>query len=233
MGAQIHDWTTRSEETFRVNPISLQQTLQRLTPRLVFLCNPNNPTGTYLAVEAIAAWATALPQTLFVVDEAYLPFASGAASVLTIRRANLLVLRSMTKAHALAGVRLGYAVGHAAVIGPLVQVRPPWNVNAIAQAVGIVALQDQAHVEHSLARLARAKEILLQELGALPLTVMPSCTHFMLLRVGEATACRMALLEQGLLVRDCTSFGLPAYIRIATRRPEENARLVAALAQVR
>jgi histidinol-phosphate aminotransferase len=233
MGARIHDWTTRPEETFRVDPTALLQTIQRLTPRLVFLCNPNNPTGTYLAMETIATWATALPQTLFVIDEAYLPFASGAASILTTRRDNLLVLRSMTKAHALAGVRLGYAVGHAAVINALARVCPPWNVNAIAQAVGLVALQDQAHVEQSLARLAQAKEILLQELRALHLTVMPSCTHFMLLRVGAATACRRTLLEQGILVRDCTSFGLPEYIRVATRRPQENAQLVAALARVR
>jgi L-threonine-O-3-phosphate decarboxylase len=233
MGAQIHDCTALAAEAFQMQPTVVQQTLQRLTPRVVFVCNPNNPTGTYLPVNTIVAWAEALPQTLFVVDEAYLPFAPGATSVLTTPRPNLLVLRSMTKAQALAGVRLGYAVGPAEVIRALTLVHPPWNVNALAQAAGIVALQDQAHLTDALTRLAQARETLLQELHALGLAVVPSCTHFFLLRVGEATAWRTALLQHGILVRDCTSFGLPEYIRIATRRPEENARLLAALAQVR
>ena len=77
MGAQIHDCTAQPAEAFQINPTVVQQTLQRLMPRVVFLCNPNNPTGTYLAVDTIAAWAEALPRTLFVVDEAYLPFAAG------------------------------------------------------------------------------------------------------------------------------------------------------------
>jgi L-threonine-O-3-phosphate decarboxylase len=233
MGAQIHDCTAQAAEAFQVDPAAVQQTLQRLMPRVVFLCNPNNPTGTYVAVETIAAWAEALPRTLFVVDEAYLPFAAGATSVLTTPRDNLLVLRSMTKAQALAGVRLGYAVGHPEVMRALALVRPPWNVNALAQAAGIAALQDQAHVVRSLAQLAHARETLLQDMRALGVALVPSCTHFFLLRVGEATACRRALLQHGILVRDCTSFGLPEYVRVATRRPEENARLLTALAQVR
>jgi L-threonine-O-3-phosphate decarboxylase len=233
MGAQLHSWTAQAEETFRINPEAVLQTTQRLAPRLVFLCNPNNPTGTYLGVDTIVAWAVALPQTLFIVDEAYLPFAPGAASVIGTRCANLLVLRSMTKAQALAGVRLGYAVGHPEVIRALALVRPPWNVNALAQAAGIAALHDQAHVAHTLAQLAGAKEMLLQELRASGLAAVPSCTHFFLLHVGEAAACRKALLQYGILVRDCTSFGLPEYIRVATRRGQENARLLAALARVR
>jgi histidinol-phosphate aminotransferase len=233
MGAQIHVWIAQAEEAFQINPAVVQQTLQRLMPRVVFLCNPNNPTGTSLAVEAIAAWTEALPRTLFVVDEAYLPFAAGVASVLTTPRDNLVVLRSMTKAQALAGVRLGYAVGHPEVMRALALVRPPWNVNALAQAAGLAALQDQAHVVHSLAQLAQARDALRQEIRALGVEAVPSCTHFFLLRVGEAMAYRRALLQHGILVRDCTSFGLPDYIRVATRRPEENARLLAALTQVR
>jgi L-threonine-O-3-phosphate decarboxylase len=233
MGARLYTWTAQVEEAFRIDPAAVLHTMQRLTPRLVFVCNPNNPTGTYLGVDTIMAWAAALPQTLFLIDEAYLPFATGAASVIGIRCANLLVLRSMTKAQALAGVRLGYAVAHPEVIRALALVRPPWNVNALAQAAGIAALHDQAHVVHTLAQLASAKEALLQGLRASGLAVVPSCTHFFLLHVGDATACRQALLQHGIVVRDCTSFGLPEYIRVATRRAPENARLLAALAQVR
>jgi histidinol-phosphate/aromatic aminotransferase/cobyric acid decarboxylase-like protein len=188
--------------------------------------------GIYLSVDIIAAWAEVLPQTLFIVDEAYLPFVSGASSVLGRQMANILVLRSMTKAHGLAGVRLGYAVGHPEVIGVVARARPPWNVNALAQAAGLAVLQDQAHLSQSLVQLAQAKFSLVQRLQALDLAPVPSTTHFFLLKVAAATGLRRALLGHGILVRDCTSFGLPQYIRIATRRPEENARLVAALARV-
>jgi histidinol-phosphate aminotransferase len=232
MGAQMHFWSARPEEEFKVEPEEVLQTMQRLQPRLVFVCNPNNPTGTLLAVETIATWAKALPQALFVVDEAYLPFAAGAPSALTTQAANLLVLRSMTKAHALAGVRLGYAIGHAEIIRALAAVCPPWNVNALAQAAGLAALADQTHLQQSLTQLAHAKATLVQGLHALGLAPLPSTTHFFLLKVGQATAFRQALLRYGILVRDCTSFGLAQYIRVATRRPEENARLLAALQKV-
>lgn len=232
MGAQPQFWTALPEEAFAIRPASILQSLQALKPRLMFLCNPNNPTGTYLAPDAIATWARTLPQTLFVVDEAYLHFTCGAVSVLGTQAANILVLRSMTKAHALAGVRLGYAVGYPQVISTLARVRPPWNVNALAQAAGIAALQDQAHLAQSLQQLTHAKAALVHSLRALGLALVPSTTHFFLIRVGDATALRRALLRHGILVRDCTSFGLPEYIRVATRRPEENARLAAALAEV-
>jgi histidinol-phosphate aminotransferase len=233
MGAQLHCWTAQPETGFTVSPAEVLQRLQRLQPRLVFVCNPNNPTGTCLAVETIAAWGKALPGTLLVVDEAYLPFAAGAPSALTTRAANLLVLRSMTKAHALAGVRLGYAVGHPEVIRALAAVCPPWNVNALAQAAGLAALADQAHLSQSLAQLAQAKTVLVHGLQALGLAPLPSSTHFFLVKVEQATVLRQALLRQGILVRDCSSFGLPEYIRVATRRAEENARLLDALARMR
>jgi histidinol-phosphate aminotransferase len=233
MGAQLHRCTAQPEAAFRLDLDAILAVLQQLAPRLVFLCNPNNPTGTYVPLETIAAWVTALPHTLFVIDEAYLAFTLGARSVLTLQADNVLLLRSMTKAYALAGIRLGYAVGHPDVLAGLRQVRPPWSVNALAQAAGIAALTDVAHLERSLAQVAQAKQRLVVELSRLGLEPVPSSTHFFLLKVGNATACRQALLRRGILVRDCTSFGLPAYIRVATRRPEENARLLAALAEAR
>ena len=151
-------------------------------------------------------------------------------SLLTVPAPNLLVLRSMTKAHALGGLRLGYAVGHPHIIEALVTVRPPWNVNALAQAAGIAALEDQAHLAQCLAQLAQAKTALLHGIRDLGLEPVPSSTHFFLVKVGDPTTLRRALLQRGILVRDGTSFGLPTYMRVATRRPEENARFLAALA---
>jgi L-threonine-O-3-phosphate decarboxylase len=233
MGARLHQYTAQSAEGFRVVPEALTQLLQQCQPRLVFLCNPNNPTGTFVAPDRIAHWAATFPRTLFIVDEAYLTFTARAPSVLPVRRPNMLVLRSMTKAYALAGLRLGYAVGSPDMLDALRRARPPWSVNALAQAAGIAALQDTAHLTHCLARIAQAKHDFVNGLHALGLTPVPSTTHFFLARVGSGAACRQALLQRGMLVRDCASFGLPEYIRVATRRPEENVRLLAALEELR
>jgi histidinol-phosphate/aromatic aminotransferase/cobyric acid decarboxylase-like protein len=141
------------------------------------------------------------------------------------------VLRSMTKDYALAGLRLGYAVGHRRAIAALERVRPAWNVNALAQAAGLAALADESHLQASLAALRAAKEALLAGLRPLGLAPLASEVHFFIMEVGQGRAFREGLLRQGILVRDCASFGLPAYVRIATRHPEENARLLAAIAK--
>jgi histidinol-phosphate aminotransferase len=232
MGARLHQYSARRTEGFRVVPEAITPLLQQRQPRLVFLCNPNNPTGTFVAPDSIAHWAAAFPRTLFIVDEAYLTFTASAPSVLSVRRPNMLVLRSMTKAYALAGLRLGYAIGSPDILDALRRARPPWSVNALAQAAGIAALQDTTHLAHCLTRIAQAKHDFVTGLCALELTPVPSTTHFFLVRVGNGASCRQALLQRGMLVRDCASFGLPEYVRMATRRPEENARLLTALEEL-
>jgi histidinol-phosphate aminotransferase len=233
MGAKVETWTARPERAFAVEPEAIALRLHELEPRLVFVCNPNNPTGTVLSPEVIPAWAKSHPRTLFVVDEAYLAFAPGLRSALTASEDNILVLRSMTKDYALAGLRLGYAVGHPSAITALGRTRPAWNVNALAQAAGAAALGDEGHLRMSLDALVRAKAELVAALKEEGLAPLPSAVHFFLVQVGDGCAFRQALLSKGILVRDCASFGLPAYVRIATRRPDENARLVAAISAER
>lgn len=234
MAAQHHVYTTRPETHFAVDEASLLATLQHLQPRLMFICNPNNPTGTYLPVNCLVDWATRHPDTLFVVDEAYLPFVAGpSSSMISHISHNMLVLHSMTKAHALAGLRLGYAVGTAEVIAALDKVRPTWNVNAVAQAAGIVALDDVSHLTQTLTRVSADKAALVAGLEAMGLSPLPSVTHFFLCQVGQASVLRQSLLKRGILVRDCASFGLPDYIRIASRRPSDNAQLIRALSEIR
>lgn len=194
--------------------------------QVVFLCNPNNPTGQCLPDGVLATWASAHPETIFIVDEAYLPFVPDMPSALALNAANILVLRSMTKDHALAGLGLGYAVGPAHLIARLTSLRPPWNVNALAQAAGLAALQDEAHLAQTLAQLRHEKDLLVCGLRALGYSPLPSQTHFFLLSVGDGAAFRRALLTRGMLVRDCASFGLPGYVRIAPQRPAENLRLL-------
>ncbi len=232
MGAAVYRPTTRPDRDFQVPLDEVAGDLRRSRPRLLFLCNPNNPTGVLLPSDSVLAWARDCPETLFVVDESYLAFASGARSVLDGAHENVLVLRSMTKDYALAGLRLGYAVGHPEVVAALARARPPWSVSALAQAAGIAALEDQAHLLRSLKLLAEAKRALVEGLGHLGLEPVPSAANFFLVRVGSGATLRSALLQRGILVRDCASFGLPAYIRIATRRTEENGRLLSAVAEV-
>ena len=231
-GADVHPMAASPKDGFAFDADAILVKLAE-HPRVVFICNPNNPTGQCLPEGMLHQWAAAHPETLFVVDEAYLPFVPGMESALACNANNILVLRSMTKDHALAGLRLGYAVGPADLIAVLTRQRPPWNVNALAQAAGLAALQDEAHLAETLTQLRREKDLLVQGLQSLGYTPVPSQTPFFLLPVGNGAAFRSALLARGgILVRDCASFGLPQHIRIAPRRPKENLRFLEEIKRV-
>jgi len=232
MGARVHVWAASAEDAFAVDVEAVGYLLQTVQPRLFFVCRPNNPTGCLLPVEALRSWAEAAPQTLLVVDEAYLAFAAGARSVVDLGQPNIACLRSMTKDYALAGLRLGYVAAHRAVVEALRRVQPAWNVNALAQAAGLAALADQDHLNETLAALRQACAELRAGLSSIGLQPLPSTVHFFLLPVGDGQALRRRLLRRGIQVRDCASFGLPAYVRIAARRPDDNQKLITALREV-
>lgn len=232
MGATVHEWRAEEREAFAPEPAAIEPLIQQRLPAAVFMCNPNNPTGRFLPVEFIHVWAKRWPQTLFIVDESYLAFLAAPASAYTPALPNLLIVRSLTKEYALAGVRLGYALAAPPLIEAMHRVQPPWSVNALAQAAGVAALADQTHLRQTLDALRQAKEAFVAGLQRIGLQPLASETHFMLVHVGDGAALRRRLLLQGMLVRDCASFGLPAYVRLATRRPEENLRLLNTLAQL-
>ncbi len=233
MGGNVHTWRSRPEEGFRVSWEDAEKWLRESPCHVVWLCHPNNPTGHPLPLETLASWAEAHSQTLFVVDEAYINFVPSLPSAVSLSQPNILVLRSMTKDYALPGLRLGYAVGHPDIIRALAQVQPPWSVNALAQVAGLAALQDQHHLQQTIQQTLAAKEALVAELQAMGWKVLAAAPPFFLMHVGNASRFRERLLQEGILVRDGTSFGLPAYVRIGTRRPEENAQLVQVLRQLR
>ena len=229
MGAEAVEWRTDASTAFAVDVDAVARQLAALQPKAVFLCNPNNPTGAVLDPATIAAWANCFPQMLFVVDEAYLAFVPGLRSLYAWRLPNVLIIRSMTKEYALAGLRLGYALGSPTLVAGLAQARVPWSVNGAAQAAGLAALADQAYLQQTLAALHGAKQAFVDGLQALGLCPAPSRTHYFLLDVGDGAHVRQSLLIHGLIVRDCASFGLPSYLRIATRRPQENQKLLTCL----
>ena len=202
-------------------------------PRGIFICNPNNPTGRYLSRETFSKILDTCRDSLVVLDEAYVNFVNSAWPsmdlALQAEESNLLILRSMTKDYAIAGLRLGYGIARKDIIATLRRICPPWNVNAIAQKAGILAIAEEEYLRRCQSELNKAKSYLMTELSGLGLSVFPSEANFFLVEVGDATTFRSKLLEQRILVRDCSSFNLPQYIRIAPRTVPECQRLVAAV----
>jgi len=215
---------------FRWNIPSACKQIKAIAPRIVFLCNPNNPTGVLLKSSDVEKIAASAEPGLLIVDEAYMPFADSPWDATTLLDSgNIVVMRSMTKDYALAGIRLGYIVAPPDIIERLKCYQPFWSVNAIAQTVGIAALNDREHIVKARKTIADAKAYLLKSIADIGLDVVPAGTNFLLIKVGDAKSMRQALLKQGICVRDCTSFGLPQYIRIAMQPLPECRRFVDSL----
>jgi histidinol-phosphate aminotransferase len=216
---------------FRPNPKEIAAVIRRVNPRLVYICNPNNPTGQVLLPAELRLLLDALGNGLLVVDEAYVELSDGVESVLSLRRADprLVVLRSLTKSHGLAGLRLGYLVAAPRIVDDVGRAQPPWSVNAFAQAAGMAALGDEAHVEGGRRLARRARAMLVDGLERLGLPCVPTRANYWLVKVGDGRQVRDELLRRGILVRDARSFGLPAYIRVAVRPIEECERLLSVL----
>jgi len=199
--------------------------------RLAFVANPNNPTGTYLARADLERWLS--PERLLVVDAAYEAFVEGAWDAVDLVRAggNVAVIRSMTKLHAIPGVRLGYLIAAPEVITRLAELQPSWSLDAVAQAVGPVALGEQAARIEALSEVWATRDRMLQALRAAEVRLGPSSGNFLLAEVatGDAAEARRALLREGILVRDCASFGLPAWVRVAVPRAVDEAHVTGAL----
>ena len=234
VGAEVHLFRAEEEQGFQWSVEEGVESIKQVRPEMVFLCNPNNPTGVYLDSIDVEKIRTAMDgDALLVLDDAYVSLADRQwDSTWMLREGNIAILRSMTKDHALAGARLGYMVAEPNVVSAVRRLQPVWSVNAVAQAVGIAALNDEAHVAEARRTISEAKEYLCSELAPLGVPTTASAANFVLARVGEASKVRGDLLHRGIAVRDCTSFGLPDHIRIAVRRLEECARLIGCLKEV-
>jgi histidinol-phosphate aminotransferase len=232
MGARVEGWRSHPEENFTLNLQGLTRRLQTLRPRLTFLCNPNNPTGHLLGLKDLEAILEACTH-LLVVDEAFINFADPSSTALPLLPSRrVLILRSLTKDYALAGLRLGYLIAPPDTVEMLRKILPPWSVNALAQAAGCAAIHDRKHLWETLALTRQAAISLREGVQTLEIPVIPSQTHFFLAEVGDAVTIRQRLLIDRLVVRDCTSFGLPQFIRIATRQPHENDQLLKGLKRI-
>jgi histidinol-phosphate aminotransferase len=233
VGAGVLNQPALEEADFHLNVTGTTDLIRKRRPRGIFLCNPNNPTGQYLSGEEVGEILSVAGDGLVVLDEAYVAFTESTwASTDFLDRNNLVILRSMTKDYALAGLRLGYAIAPEPIISVLKRVKPPWNVSSVAQKAGAFVLKNDGYLEECRAKINEARELLIQGLRALGLSPLPSQTNFFLVKVGDAAGLKQALLRKGILVRDCTSFGLPDYIRLAPRPIAECRMLLSTMKEV-
>ncbi len=212
----------------------LCEEIQKNSPRLVFVCNPNNPTGKFIPDDKITNLLRGCtPESILVLDEAYRSFVNG-QFFHYVDSPNCLVVRSMTKDFALAGIRLGYVMGPREKIRNLAEFQPAWSVNAYAQAAGVAALQSLDYYRKTLGDLENIKTEFLSQMSSSGFPFVSTSTHYGIIDVGNrARDFRKKLLQKTIQIRDCTSFGLMNHIRVSTKLEEENNKLVAILSELR
>ncbi|HYQ45572.1 MAG TPA: histidinol-phosphate transaminase [Polyangiaceae bacterium] len=236
-GAQVAEHRLRPEDDFALDPAALDAALRALRPRLVYLCTPGNPTGKTIPIDLLVRLADAHPHATFIVDLSFSSLSEGHRDEAVHASERIVWLRSLTKDLALAGLRVGFAVAPPSIVELIERSRPPWSVNALAQAAACAAttVEARAFVAESRARLLGDRvelELALQRLG---LRTHTSRTLYTLLDLGparRASDLREALLARhAVLVRDATSFGLPHHVRVCARPVEQLPRLLQALAR--
>jgi len=199
--------------------------------KILFLANPDNPTGELIAASDLKALVSQLPEScLLLLDEAYVEFARD-EEVLEVgfRPPNLVRLRTFSKAYGLAGLRIGYGLGDPTVCAMLNRVRQPFNVNSVAQAAALAALADVEYVAESAQINHAGLDQLTCGLAAMGVAYVPSHANFLLVHVGAAGAIYDALLRQGVIVRPVANYGLPEHLRVSVGLPAENQRFLDAL----
>jgi histidinol-phosphate aminotransferase len=217
----------------------LEAMLAAITPatRVVFVANPNNPTGTSVSREALTRFVKAVPpQVVIALDEAYIEFLDESLDLVPEIRSgnkpNLLLMRTFSKIYGLAGLRLGYGLGHPDLIAELEKVRQPFNINAIVQAGALAALDDTAHAERTRRINTRGLKFYARSFKKLGLEFIPSSANFILVRVGEGQDVFNELQKLGVIVRPMGGYQLPEWVRISIGTPKENQRCLEALKRV-
>jgi histidinol-phosphate aminotransferase len=222
--------------TLKDHRIDLPTMARAITPltKLVFIANPNNPTGTIVTAEEVERFLDDVPEQVIVVfDEAYIDFAQGPDfpdSLAYLRQGRrVIALRTFSKIASLAGLRVGYAIADPDAIGLLNRIRQPFNVNTVAQVAALAALEEDVHARHTVAMIQDGIRTLYRAFDELGIHYVPTRANFILVEVPDAERVYRELLRQGVIVRPTASFGVERGLRITVGTPEENARLVQAL----
>ena len=214
----------------------LSSMLKAITARtkIIFIANPNNPTGTIASKTQIDNLITDLPtDTLLVLDEAYIEYQEDPIDLMPLIHAeeypNLLLMRTFSKIYGLAGLRIGYGIGHPEFVGTLEKIRQPFNLNAMAQKAAMAALDDVSHIEMSRSLNIKGAIYLESELDNAGIEYLHTAANFILIRVGDDIQVTEQLKQLGVIVRPLNSYGLPEWIRVTIGKEEENNRFLSAI----
>jgi histidinol-phosphate aminotransferase len=213
--------------------------LRAITPqtRVMFVANPNNPTGTLAPAAEVRELVDRVPpQVLLVMDEAYLDFLEAPVDLLPLIRdqnmPNLLLMRTFSKIYGLAGLRLGYGIGPVELVAALEKIRQPFNINSMAQVAGLAALEDTEHIERTRRNNRAGLRFFEQALRASRLEFVPSAANFILVRVGDGQRVFLELQKLGIIMRPMDGYQLPEFVRVSIGTPAENERCLAGLRRV-
>lgn len=234
-GSNVIKINANDSRDFRWDFIEVVKLIEIKKPNVVIICNPNNPTGVYCKryeIETVLK-ASSYSGSIVILDEAYLSFVANPWNSLSLLKySNLILVRSMSKNYANTALRLGYALASEDFVTKLRVLQPDWSVNSLAQKAGISSLEDHAYLPNARKVIFSARNYLKKALTKLGLKTIPTDANFLLIRVDNASKWRSLLLTKGVVVRDCTSFGLPNYIRVGIRVIEDCKFLVKAITEV-
>ena len=205
------------------------------TTRLILIANPNNPTGTLISQHEIDAFMERVPDNIVTVfDEAYFEFLDQPPNTIRYVRdgRNVVVLRTFSKIHGLAGLRIGYGIATPGLIEILQKTREPFNVNSIAQAGAIAALGDEQHQARTKKMVDAGREYLTNELGSLGLEFIPGVANFLMVNVGDGPRIFQEMLARKVIVRPLVGYGLRPWVRISVGTMEQNQQCVSALSEI-
>jgi histidinol-phosphate aminotransferase len=207
-----------------------------ITPhtKAIFVANPNNPTGTLAPSDEIRQLIKAIPpHVVLVMDEAYIEFLENPLDLIPLIRSgeqpNLILMRTFSKIHGLAGLRLGYGIAHPEFIAALEKIRQPFNVNLVAQAAGLAALDDTEHVRKTRENNFAGRKFLEESFAKMKRPFVPSSANFILVHVGQGQRVFEEMQKQGVITRPMGGYKLPEWIRISIGTPKENRRAIKAL----
>jgi histidinol-phosphate aminotransferase len=221
--------------------IDLEDVLQKINRRtkMIWVCNPNNPTGTLIGRDTFADFVVTVPEDVLVVhDEVYFDFVDpnlfpNTLELIREGKKNLFLIRSFSKVYGLAGMRVGYGVGSDSLVKLLYRVRPPFDVSVLAQAAALGALKDAEFYRRTIEVTLSGKEYLYRNLKRLGLSFVPSHTNFVLIDTGmdDTVVCKR-LLQEGLIARPAGNYRLPGHIRVTVGLPQQNQRFIEALSEI-
>jgi len=216
---------------------NLDATLDGITAktRIIFIPNPNNPTGTLISERAIDSFMSRVRDSIVVVfDEAYFEFLDDPPDTLRFVRdgRNVVVLRTFSKIHGLAGIRIGYAIAPPAITEVFHKTRQPFNVNSIAHGGAIAALDDEAHLRETKRVVDEGRAYLQEQLAEMQVPFVPAVANFLMVNVGDGCAVFQKLLQRKIIVRPLKGYGLTEWVRISVGTMEENRQLITALRDI-